>query len=89
MLCSTLFFNTFPPLFLSLLLILPFYRLPFFYNKMKLVSPSLNSLCMQPDVNSNNSEELVKSSEETLTPTLNKQYQGKTRVEHSHWSRDL
>ena len=33
---------------------------------------------MQPDVNSNNSEELVKSSEETLTLTLNKQYQGKT-----------
>ena len=47
--------------------------------KMNLVSPSLNSLCIQPDVNSNNSEELVKSSEETLTLTLNKQYQGKNR----------
>ena len=48
-----------------------------FYNEMNFVSPSLNSLCMQPDVNGNNSEELVKSSEETLTLTLNKQYQGK------------
>lgn len=32
---------------------------------------------MQPDVNSDNSEELVKSTGETLTLTLNKQYQGK------------
>ena len=49
---------------------------------MNLVSPSLNSLCMQPDVNSNNSEELVKSSEETLRLTLDKQYQGKNQADN-------
>ena len=32
---------------------------------------------MQPDVNSDNCEELVKSTGDSLTLTLNKQYQGK------------
>lgn len=49
---------------------------------MNLVFPSLNSLCMQPDVNSNNSEELLKSTEETLTLTLDKQYEGKNKADN-------
>ena len=53
-----------------------------FYNEMNLVFPSLNSLCMQPDVNSNNSEELLKSTEETLTLTLDKQYEGKNKADN-------
>ena len=36
---------------------------------------------MQPDAESNNSEELVKSTEETLSLTLNKQYQGNTQAD--------
>ena len=37
---------------------------------------------MQPDVNSNNSEELLKSTEETLTLTLDKQYEGKNKADN-------
>ena len=44
---------------------------------------------MQPDVNSDNSEELVKSTGETLRLTLNKQYQGKNGTDNDDFKKDF